>query len=341
MKHLTLALLMALPCTLFPHFTSAQFGFGKPKDVEMARNRTLIVIVAEENEKVIDQFKQKGLEDKIADYKSAIAEYNANMKEVVEQFWKFSSSIEYKTSDEVQNLFNNKSDKYAVIYCGMVKETGPMGQMQSITTYSINLDYNYTDFKKGDVKDEKENAYHHLRLNVKLIENLKNGATLYAVDFVEIFPSKAELAYGVQSTQDYFSSRLDKTSGRESKDDLSANTHKLANKTLLISKRDIDEKLDMDGAKAVYPFPVKIADDQEINNEVMKSDSGYAFIQMAMVGGSYIALVIDCGNRQPLTYTKPSFGSNELAGIGINAGKNVHSINAKTLEALAKQVQGK
>ena len=88
----------------------AQFGMGKPEDIEQVKKRGIIVIVEKPSERIIKKLTKKGKTTEMDAYKAAIAEYNSNMQAVAEKFWNFSSGkIEYKTIDEVKKTANRKN----------------------------------------------------------------------------------------------------------------------------------------------------------------------------------------------------------------------------------------
>lgn len=86
-----------------------------PEDLAAMSQRTLLVVLEEEDPKVIEEMPKKNREEEIARYKAAIANYNALIEPAVRKYWTFNPKIEVKKASEVVPLFAAKSPDYVVL----------------------------------------------------------------------------------------------------------------------------------------------------------------------------------------------------------------------------------
>ena len=323
--------LLALTNTL-----SAQFGMGKPDDIEQLKKRTLIVIVEKPSEKLIKKLTKKGKTADIDAYKAAVDEYNTNMQQVIEKFWKFSTGkIEYKSADELKKINNKKN--YALIYCN----SGGASNFSSGYDESDGLTWDV------DIKDETPSVDKFTLFSVALLEK---NSPIYHTTLPDIFPTKADLTYGLLTTTNYFNYRLShkKVSRSDIEDQIKENQPLLKTKTLLLQKDLMDKKLTPSEIKAAYPYKYELADDNEIDEHVVNADPNYAYALIVPAVNSglhsnsiiFYQVVINCEDGSTLAMSMPSMGSMMLASkFGSKSGHSVFTKN--TLMDFCKYINDK
>jgi len=309
----------------FTPTTKAQFGMGKPADIEEVKKRKLIVIVETPNEDLMKKLTKKKKTDDIKAYQTALDLYNSEMKEVVEKFWSFSTNeIVYKNQKEVEKL-TNKS-QFALIYCS----SGSKG----VGSKHEGLEWT----PKGD-KIEAD------AITIMAVALAENNKPIYYVGMPDAFPSKADLVFGITSTEYYFNYRAShqKASLGDTKEMIAGNEPRLKKRTLLLRQDQLDSKMKPEEMKAAYPFSYRTVTEDEMDQYVVNADSNYAYAVIApSYSGDkviYVQQVMDCKDGAILGMSMPSMGAMMLSGYTGGAGHSV--ITKKTLADYCQDISGK
>jgi hypothetical protein len=338
MRILTFTLLCTL--LLFPVLSKAQFGYGKVSEIEALQSRKLIVIIEQPSDKVLKKLNKKNQPDKIALYDSAISNYNANMKRVVEKFWTFSKNgIEYKTFADADALRKSGNKDYAVLYCVSAEMSG----FTSGFDESSRLDWTWdiTDPSKDrDYFDE------FAEMKVSTLEDLKSKPIFYVV-LTDNFPTITSLVNGLCMMQNYMDLRLRKKvdkeniSGKEQMNEWVAKNNKLLkSKTLLIRSDFLPKDYDKYKVAETYPYKFEIVSGSRLDSAVFNQDEKYVYaVVMPNVNGGertnqviYIQAIFNGGNGDMCAYSMPSMGGMMLAGEFGTHNVGHKYIDSKTLD---------
>lgn len=342
MKHINInkAFLLLLLFLFIKLNSFAQFGVGKPEEIKSLKSRELIVIVETLRERVVKKLEKKKKTDKLQKYKEDIAEYNNIMKEVFQKHWKFSDKgILFMTLEEANKI--KDKNKYGVVLC-----YSAMPSSFSTATLKMN-----GIMWSWDVKDDSEDRNflkYYTKFSIDLLENLNNmGSPIFVNTLVDIFPTKTDIITAVKSSVFYMNYRLEgKTMDLgDIKETVKQNAPLLKEKTLLLRKDFLSEKLTEEIIKAVYPFKYEICSKERMDEIVINGDSNYAYalIKPNVISGRngnfiiFIQEVYSADNGCFVGLSMPSMATIMLAGsAGFGSGKKFHT--EKNLEDFCESI---
>ena len=326
---------------------SAQLGMGKPSEIKEVMERSLIVIVEEPDPKIIKKFDKKGLKAEKKIYTDDLKLYNANMKEMVEKYWKNNNKkILYKTLESVKKLKGEQSTKYALLYCvpSVPSRRGGFGSMEGMN-------------KIANLRAIDEGGNHGkmvTHLIIKKIEDLYK-VPVFMAPLVDIFPTKSSIKFGIHEIDTYFDYRIRKIEDKEKidpikqqKEEATKNAPKLKDMTLLIRKDFLEEGTTKEELKAVYPYSFKLQSLNEYEELVLQEDEKYAYLvtQPVLISSSRSNMVIiihkiyAAKDRTLLGLITPGTGKaivGNLFRVGTTSGSYV---NEEIMEEFAAQISG-
>jgi len=311
----TLLLVAGIALFCFTNKAQAQMTFSTD-DMEQVKKRKLIVITETPSEDLMKKLTKKKKIEEITNYQSALDLYNREMKEVVEKFWTFSATdIQYKSLKEVDEL--KDKTQYAIIYC-----TSGVNSVQS----------KHQDLEWAPKGDKIEGDGITL-MAVGLAEGKK---PICYVTMPDAFPTKADMVYGISSTNFMFNYKLLHVKARDvsgDKEPMVQNQLRLKNRTLLIRQDQIDSKLKPEDIKAAYPYSYRIVTADEMDQYVINADSNYAYTIIATIIGGRAAMyfpeVMDCKDGAGLAVSL----SGMMAGHGV--------VTKNTLADFCQYISGK
>jgi hypothetical protein len=214
-----------------------------------------------------------------------------------------------KTSSEIYKLKDEKSKEFAVI---------ALNQVQVITTVGNGV-HRYT-------YDSKVIA----TLSIDLIENVGRGAPVFTQNLPNEYPTRGDIALGVQLMQNFMQARLDGKKRNEISDEADENKALLSGKTLLLDKKDIKNGLTAAQIKATYPYNVKVVEYSEIEAAILERNTDFAIVQIIPLTVGVPAnahIVMSTADGKSLAYYAPiqvsmRGGANSEARIGERHLKN-------------------
>lgn len=321
-------------------FAHAQWGYGKPEEIEEMKNRKLIVIKEVASDKVLDKLKKKGKTEFIDDYKTAIDEYNANFEAAISNMWPFHEEYIVKTYAEVEALRKAKNEDYVVARIVTVEASG--------TGYSVSdgLDWNYWDVKKGvdDDKVDKSDLNGTSFFMISLVEELRK-TPIAKIGIPHTFPTKADVAFSIQYTTWYMNARLNDQKAKDLKTMMKVNAGRLKEFTLIVRESDLSEKTTDQVVNANYPFEYKIVTDEEFDNIILEQPEQTAYLivvpdivdQGNAVSMVYMPMVIDAKTGEGCSLVEPSAGSliGNMAGV---TGIGRRSVNDRTFKEIGEDI---
>jgi hypothetical protein len=343
------SLLFPLLLTISLPEAYAQMGMGKVEEIEEVQKRKLIVLIEEPRERMIKKLTKNSKRGSVEDYKSDLQTYNATLKTVVEKFWPYNKEgVQYKTIGEIEKLANSKTKDYAILTCLSTRPRATSGGYK-----------NYEGlYWVKDIKDEFEDQDLDMMFTTMVINVIEDfGRTpVYYVPLYDVFPTKASLVFGMKTMTSYFDMRIrTKKEGGKMRDerekfeqDLAAKASLIPQKTLLVRREWIDEDLNEQNLKTVYPYPYKFVTREEMDEIVMSEDPAYAYAAVLPYVMStsnanavmYIKYVIDCADSSPMAMIRPGYGAMTLAG-GIGSKAGARNYTRKSFEAVIEQIKEK
>ncbi|NOS91457.1 MAG: hypothetical protein HOP30_06020 [Cyclobacteriaceae bacterium] len=326
----------------------AQMGFGKIEEIQQVKSRRLIVVIEEPSERMMKKLQKRPRKGDVEDYKADLATFNENLKAVVEKFWPYNKSgIQYKTLKEVEKLEKSNSKGYAVL------------TILSSKPSSMRAGFLYADgiYWVKDIKDDFEDRDDWM-LSTMVINTIEDWGKkpVYYVPLFDVFPTKASMVYGIKSIDAYFSYRIaKKKSGVSVKEEAERKEEimmkkfpLLANKTLLIRGEWLDEKLNEEEIKKIYPFKFQVCDREMMDKVVLEQDPNYAYgvVMPTIISTSnsnmvlYLHFILDAEDSQAMWFQKPKRGQMMVGSMF--SGKAGHeNFTAKILKAIGDDAQEK
>jgi ABC-type amino acid transport substrate-binding protein len=289
---------------------AAQTGVSKLKDVQQVKDRTLIVVLEEVNEKLNAKLKPEEQEM----YKKDVEEYNGLIKEAAPAFWKFSTKIEYKTRSETDQIVKAKSKDYAYL---------------EYNKYTVNF-FNPAAFRATMANKNSENKlsgrsmiggdYKMSDLNIRLSDENPLGPPVYGVHLTDPFPNKADLAYGLKQIQLQLEYKLKGMSDLDVNKLYKTNGKKLSSVTLLVDQLDTDMKIE--DIKKAYPYPVEVVTKDKIDAAQLAGDTKYAIaVVIPYPNSKYSFMVVDAATGEELGRSSPEWNT----GVGVRMPGNALS----------------
>jgi hypothetical protein len=270
----------------------AQMGLGKPKDIEVVKSQPLIVVLKDEDPKELKKLADKP--DDLSAYKGYIANYNAQVQELVPKLWKFSPSIEFRPASALPALRKAKGGRYGVL--------------QQADLIDTHRHYNSAGGAPGGMSNMLNYSYSSEHVSAFTLEVYGSGDQ-DKVWRVSIAPGPiyaSDIIFSLRTMQTYMQSRLDGRSGGDMRAEVAANGKKLPKKVLLIDETDLKDKLTAADLKAAYPLPYEVVPRQTIEQAVASGDARYAYIRMMPVTESIFAqVVVDAATNDLLAYSLP------------------------------------
>lgn len=267
-------------------------GLGKPKDIEVVKSQSLVVVLKEEDPKELKKLASKP--DDLATYKGYIANYNAQMQELVPKLWKFSPSVEFKYAADLPALRKAKGVQHGVL--------------QQADLVDMHRHYNGAGGAPGGMSNMLNYSYSSDRISAFTLEVYGDGDQ-NKVWRVSIAPGPiygSDIIFSLRTLQTYMQSRLDGRSRGDMRAEIAANGKQLPTKTLLIDETDLKNKLTAADIKQAYPFPYQVVPRQTIEQAVASGDTHYAYIRMMPVSESIFAqVVVDATTNDLLAYSLP------------------------------------
>ena len=326
MKKIIIALSILLPSI---------HSFSQTKDAKSAINlkkQVLLVALEEENPKIVKKLSKK--KEELEFYKNQIEGNNTALKNAVENYWKYSSSVEFKPYSEALKMRDENKEKYALMSYFKYVEY----DQYNSTGAGWNRNGGGFSYNPGTHYSEAVNTITQITLTLSDTKLTACLPTLYV--------SKADAVYGVQQLQ-YVVSTLQKDENATLKTvyskDIPKNGFELKNKTLLFDKEDLDKGLTESTIKKIYPYPFKIVSMQEIEKAILNKEPGIAYVMITASPGAkgniFIHYITDAegGKILGMEYPKVGFGITGLNGV-ITYNQR---IKEKQLEKYADIVNGK
>ena len=278
-------LLFIFLALLAPYLACCQTNFATSK---------LVVLIEEPNKKI----EEKLAPDELKIYYQEIEQYNANLKKVIEQYWKI--GVKPSFVDKVQ--FNKiVSDKTA----------------NTLVLINSKYNFNYADYSnyklsnklyksKNEIVEnysKKQLPYRAVILEIKKADMPPESASVANAVMPSLKQDEAELVYAVKSLALQLDYRIKGTTELQLMKMYIKNAPHLKELTLLINQSDLDEN-----AKANienhYKFSYQLVSKDEIEKAILTADKTKAICMVIPnPDGSFAFKVFDASSMEILGQT--------------------------------------
>ena len=287
---------------------------GDPATFKMLKSRVAIVEVKEEDPEMIAALsKNKKDPEALQHYKDFIINNNKMLKQAIDKYWKFNSTIQYKTTSELKDIIGTSNQFVIISYQTLTGGTFERRTGGSpVATYGMPLIWYYRSEKAAN---KEPDDYMYLPV-ASLPDNEASpecwGYAQSDYDFA-IMQMQANIQYMIQVNkkvlyEDYI------------KDVWQTNCGKMQNETLVIDKNQLDEKTDESDIKKYYKGPYALTDGQA-NDDFENHEQGkeivfsYAYgiasgsISFVTTSALYFSkAIVDCGTGNIMYYYRPPNG---------------------------------
>jgi hypothetical protein len=257
-------------------------------------NSKLVVIIEEPNKKI----EEKLAPDELKIYHQEIEQYNANLKKVIEQYWKIGAKPSFV--DKVQ--FNKiVSDKTA----------------NTLVLINSKYNFNYADYSnyklsnklyksKNEIVEnysKKQLPYRAIILEIKKADMPPESASVANAAMPSLKQDEAELTYAIKSLALQLDYRIKGTTEVQLMKMYIKNAPHLKELILLLNQNDLDETAKID-LKNSYKFSSQIVSDEEIEKAILTADKTKAIcLVLPNPDGSFAFKIFDAANMEILGQT--------------------------------------
>jgi len=252
-------------------------GMGDPEDIDTIKQRKMIVMVLQDDVKVVSKLTKSGDTAGLAAYKLSVKTINDNFIEAVNLLWPYHEEFIYKSYDELQAMEKELKPQYAVIYFARYETYTDEGETKVRTSYDINWGGDYLVGGKGYAAKNRSDKDFYTVMKVSLLEELRK-APPFQVPMSRVVPNKADMYFGLNYARWYMHMKLERVSEEQMNDTLQNNCRKLENLVLLISADDVRHGLIDDPFKAYYPIKFNVVPKEMLEEIIMTNASGYAYL---------------------------------------------------------------
>lgn len=295
MKHRTFWTSCLLVSLVICHFAvQAQpdpiLRVGSQDEVKEAKTRPLLLMLAEEDPKVLVQYQRKPRE--LESYRETIKRMNEGLQTAVTKFWTFSAQPAIKTKAEVDKLIAQKSKAYCVM-------STRYDMFQSYETRSTVDAPNVSKRYLSAV-----NEIISVRLDV--IEEVGKPNPVYYQNTPNLYPSDGDMAIVMMVMQNAMQSRLDGKKPQAFWNEVDQNKLALPDKTLLLDKNQI--KVSEEEIRSVYPHPFRVVDYEMVEKAILERDPGFALVQIVPMKDAqfvFVHMVVNASDGKILATYSP------------------------------------
>ncbi|HTA26348.1 MAG TPA: hypothetical protein VK809_01065 [Bacteroidia bacterium] len=313
MKNYKIFLVALFVCLLpFTNLHAQMDGFinAGPSDLKIMQSRTLLVEIKEEDQKVEASLaKNKKDPDAVQHYKDFITNNNSMLKKAVDKYWKFNSTVQYKTSSDLMKLVG-KSDQYVII-----SFQGITGDNFEETTA---FDMPVIIYNRSERTGKQEPDDYMYMPPSSIPDNPNSECWTYAqsaYDFA-IIQMQANIDYMIKNNKKIRYLDYAKKISEEKK------CGELQTETLVMDNSMLDDKVDESAIKSFYKGPIELTDgksDETFENHVQGKEVIFSFpygvastsISIATISALYSAkAIVDCKTGELIYFYLPPSGMN-------------------------------
>lgn len=253
-----------------PLLALSQSSGDKKRGAIIAKKNPLVVLLESEESNYVASLKKEKNHAELKKYREGIERYNTALKEAVEALWTFSEEIRYVEAKDY--LVYEKQNR------------------RGLVVLVLSTDGSSGDWSMREVlndRDRGKNFIHSENLIPRLIIKVYGmDGSLAVAPLPEGDLSAGNLGVGLLDIQAWLENwskgkMLDPTVNR-----VKGNEALLKDYTLVIRKDHIDEKLKLNHISGAYPYPVKVVEEDEFNDLVLKQVPKHAILYPWKISGS-------------------------------------------------------
>lgn len=306
MKKNFMCMSLALCALLFNGNSSKLFakGGGNTYTVtDAVNNSSVIVVLLEPNEKYVQKLSKKGKQKELDVYEGAIKSYNDNMQAIAPQYFKMGKAMLFKTLSDIEKFTPQERQSYTyILYNRAVSYSGNGADVhgcdmdnssqkafeKSVSDYEDAMTFEWIN----DPKFDNDPDYRMLSLYAPTSKDVSGAVSNVQANLADISPTKGDLIIALKNLQ-YMVQLLarntdDKTSMKEKRKAMrdeadaakAAGIAVIKRRTLLVSKAILAKGVTSEAFKANYPYPVKIAEPDEVDKVITSGDTTYCVLMV-------------------------------------------------------------
>lgn len=303
-----------------------QYVVSDKDDVSLVKRTSLAVVIKQPNGKELSKLANKP--EKLAAYKKLFEDYNAYLKEAINNEWHLSKEVSFITEVEADVLKKTRNETVCLLENIelLSRELGPTDSpipkrilIRDAAIYDLDRDTGIPA--------------------ITISWAAKPGKALVAALVPEYTVSPGTMTFCVQQliNQLVDAEQHNITHQRERDAAIEMRAPELRNKTLLLCEEVIDKDFLKDLkegriSKERYPYPFELVSYEKLNEAIVKKDARYAYAwvtpDLFQQGGwqFYSSMIIDAKDGHHLFFTQKS-GTREKFSVGTmsKAGKEAAS----------------
>ena len=277
---------------------AAQAQIGTQPDwgpeIALIKSQPLVVLLDEEDPKELRKLADKPAE--LAQYKTYVAQYNAQLRQLAPKLWQFSPAVTFQSEADYQELRKAKGAKTVVLHQTRQRLGRQLNGLETDLVAWMELEL----VGGGD----RENVWH----------GPSSLTVLYPSDIVFTFRNlQRDLQEKASDAGKTVSNR--KGVARLMLQDVQ-HAQQLKTKTLLLNRAEVPDQLAEAEIAKDYPFPVQLVPLQTIEAAVLAGDARYAYVRWLTVTAGLVGpSIIDAADGHRLTTalsSKPELAKADL-----------------------------
>jgi hypothetical protein len=280
-----LSRLLLILSLLVPTMAYSQVNFA---------NSRLVVIIEEPNKKI----EEKLAPDELKIYHQEIEHYNANLKKLIEQYWKIGSKPSFVNKVQFNKIVSDKT-------------------VNTLVLTNSKYNFNYVDYsaykmsnKLYNSKDEivenynkKQLPYRATILELKKADMPIESTSVANAAMPSLKQEEAELIYAIKSLALQIDYRIKGTTEVQLMKMYIKNAPHLKELTLLLNQNDLEETAKAD-LKNHYKFSYQVVSKDEIEKAILNADKTKAIcLVLPNPDGSFAFKVFDAASMEILGQT--------------------------------------
>lgn len=281
-----------------------------PKDIEPIKTRKLIVILAEPNPDDIGYYKTRKRLDEIDKLKRLCDTLNMALKESISTHWTFHTQATFMRLEEYKKAYPKGDKQHIIVH---------FASLHSPLYPHFNINIDTSKMKSREKLFSREQQVNYL-VFVRGEKALSNYFRYFLLP--ESIPGHLSAFFMVGLCDFFFQAILEKGKKiirKEMLEIMLKDKARLANKTLVIYKDWVAKSMTEEGIEAIYPYPVKLVDKEELIAIVRSKSANFVWYASApiqeassssinnhiSISYSHVHFLVDNATGNPLVMMHP------------------------------------
>lgn len=206
---------------------------------------------------------------------------NEKLKSIFGKVWDF-SPVQFVDAQSIPSLIDGKEEDYAVMSIRLIQI-----KQGGFIIGGISSNYIRFEVKLAEKYDKRKSIYYQ--------------DVFFTMDGERVNLGEREIYVGLYNIMNHYKSR---SNGEGIIEATLKNANKLENRTLLVDKAFLHEKMNKEKIAELYPYPFKVVDEAYIVTALRDNDDKYAFVELLPVGTATNMLtheIYDCKDGERLS----------------------------------------